>query len=237
LKGNLQVFDLISFYRKAAGVPSDGDYLWDIKSYEGLDHAARIRKIQGTSRERSALDLARAIVVTSANSLSWIQRSSTFARSMGLLAGISYVFGSVDTSLSGILFEKSSGATNYARFKITGEVSPVPFRLTHMIVSALGTAGVSGPFLASLTSSLKCMRKNCRSIATILQVFICNTPWESARLPRQYCEPFVKNDVKSEEIDLLYGRIAGEEESDRLIEKARSLDNIAAMPAWWRAWW
>jgi phosphatidylinositol kinase/protein kinase (PI-3 family) len=159
---------------------------------------------------------------------------------MGVLAAISYIFGSADTSLSGILFEKATGAVNYSRFKVTGRVDPVPFRLTRMISCALGTAGVSGPFLTSLVECLKCMRRNKWGFGSVLEFFLGEEHDRTFQVPKQYLEPFVKQNKENGEMEAVYERIMGEEDIHkhclRLIDEATSVDNIAKMPGWWCPW-
>jgi phosphatidylinositol kinase/protein kinase (PI-3 family) len=213
-----------------------------MRKYDSLDHAGRVKAIQtGLKNDHDECDLARAILVTSANAMSWIHRSSTFANSVGVLAMISYVFGFVDTTLSGILIDKETGSLNYSRFTIGGRVSPVPFRLTRVIVAALGIAGVDGPFMTNMTAGLNCMRKHAKALALVLPMFFHKEPYDSPRLPRQYMEPFVRVSDVGDEIDEFYQRIIGEgdlgAETRALIEKATSKDNMAEMPGSWLPWW
>ena len=171
--------------------------------------------------------------------MSWIHKTSMFAKSMGVLSAVSYVFGEMDTSPSGILIDKVSGATTYTQCVATGERKPVPFRLTPSIVAAFGTCGVGGPFKQALTNSLEMTRKRAASLANILQFVVCKEPYEPRTIPKEYAR-FGSCERADGGIDEFYGRIIGKgtvgTHVQELISAATSMENMAKMPGRWMPW-
>ena len=241
LKGRLQLLSFIMLYNKSKGKTNvEADILSETHMFEILQEQARVNKIRKHAKSEEAKDLAKAILVTSSNAMTWIQRTSTFARSMDVLSAMSYIFGSFDTSLGALLFDKATGAATYMSFTLSGKAYPVPFRLTQMIVEALGTCGVDGPFAESLSDTLRCTRKNARPLANILQLAICNEPYEPSVIPNKYLTPFLQPEKEPQEIDEFYERIDYDgpvkQHVQMLIDKARSPELMAQMPARWMPW-
>ncbi|OHT04992.1 hypothetical protein TRFO_27375 [Tritrichomonas foetus] len=155
----------------------------EYKSFEYQRAQKRLKKMQISQYEST---LAKAIVVTSKNAMAWIQRTSMFAKSYGVLSAVSYIVGNVDTSPSAILFDKVSGAVTYTQFTVSGEALPIPFRLTKMIVGALGSSGVNGQFRLALESSIKRTRRFKSLIAPCLQFFVGEAPFDPIIVPQKY---------------------------------------------------
>lgn len=241
LKGRLQLLSFIVLYNKSKGKANvEAGLLAETRKFELLDEKSRVKEIGRYAKDEEVKDLAKAILVTSQDAMTWIQRTSTFARSMGVLSAMSYIFGLFDTSLGAILFDKATGAATYTNFTLSGKAHSVPFRMTQMIVEALGTCGVDGPFAETLSDTLHCTRKNAGPLANILQLAICNDPYEPSVVPDKYLSPFLTVTEERGEIDEVYDRIdfdgAVNERVRTLIDKARSPECMAQMPARWMAW-
>jgi hypothetical protein len=178
-------------------------------------------------------DLRAALLSTSRNVRSWIARSSAFARSMGSLSALAWVIGGVDTSPSGLLIDRTHGTVTSAKFFVLPQEQIVPFRLTPMVVAAFGSPGVDGTFRVALRNAIRPIRKWAMSLAPFLQFAVGDIgAW--AGMP-SIVDP--ENDM-----DLLYGRIAGKmEDLDKdvaaLIQKASDHKNYTRMPPQWSADW
>ena len=246
LKGYISLFDLISIYKQSKGQQAELEILNVSRKLDSMTQEQRERKIASLSSGESKYDLAKAIFVTSKNAMSWLQRTSTFAQSIGALSALSFIFGNVNGSPSDILFEKTTGATTFTAFSCTGKAQVVPFRLTPMLVAALGTCGVNGPFKLALSSYLESIRNRRRGLASTLQFVLEKQPFEKSFLPKEYISKYLSEDADNEmyndDIDMLYGRITGDgkpldEEISMLISKSQSLENLAKMPGAWVPWW
>jgi hypothetical protein len=242
LKGCLPLLELVTLYNKTQGRPMDSGLISTAQSYDSFAMPERIRRVASDVDDGTEQSLARAILVTSNGAMTYLRRTSNFARSMGHLSWISYLFGSMDTSLLAILIDKTTGSVTCSRFRITGARQPVPFRLTRMIVAAFGTCGVEGPFRTALTAGLKRIRRKARALASVLQFAVGKETYEPREIPKRYGEPFLEQEREDGEIDEVYERLVGEgmeleRHVDALVEQARSPENLAEMPTSWLPWW
>jgi hypothetical protein len=240
-KGSLSLLDLVTMYHESKGKTIDNEIYEHIQVYETLNTEQRLVWLQRKPTDHAHGDLAAAMLVTSRSAMSWIHRTSNFAKSSGVLAGVSYLIGDMDTSLTAILFEKNSGCVSYSRFTVTGPAPRVPFRLTRAIISAFGMCGVRGPFQTGLAGMLKVVRKRAPAIGPFLQFAACRGPYEPGVVPKSYCSPFVEDDRENQDIDLVYDRIRGSGDIDEqvasLIASAQLPTNLILMPPPWLAWW
>lgn len=242
LKGHISIFDLIALYKQNSGQNPELEVMNVTSKLESIDMEKRIRKIKSLTEGEARYTLARAIFVTSRNANSWLQRTSMFASTHGALSVLSYIFGSVNTSPSDILFEKYSGATTFTAFRATGESQKVPFRLTPMFKTALGTCGVNGPFRHTFLKYLRAIRHNKNGIAPILQFVLGKAPFSEVCLPRSYIAKFGREVPLNTDIEAFHSRISGKDqelgkEVDELIESAMDVKKLAEMPPSWIPWW
>ncbi|EAY09805.1 PIKK family atypical protein kinase [Trichomonas vaginalis G3] len=243
LKGHISILDLLILYKQNCGQNPELEILNITQKLDSLqEKEKKIRKIKHLTEGDNKFTLAKAIFVTSRNANSWLNRVSTFSASTGALSVLSYLFGSVNSGPSDILFEKSTGATTFTAFRVTGESQKVPFRLTPMFESALGTCGVNGPFRVSMMKYLKSIRHNANSLSPILQFVLGKTPFADPCLSKSYVGKYGAETHLNQDIELLNERIVGtgkdlDTEVDDLIKAATDMNNIAEMPSQWIPWW
>jgi len=242
LKGHLSVFDLISNYKQTLGENVDHKLMKQSQKYDKLDYQNRNNLINHYTKGPKRYDLAKAILVTSKNSSSWLKRSSMFSKSYGALSALGYLIGSPGTGSTDILFEKTTGSTTYTSFRCSGSTQEMPFRMTRMIISALGITGAKGPFKETFELSLRQVHKHRNALASVIQFAIGQPPFEQCLLPTQYLAKYSFQAESSSHIDALYSRMIGEnnkiqDEISFLVDKASAIDQLSKMPSSWIPWW
>ena len=242
LKGHIQLYNLVSMYNKSKEDVVEPNDLRMIDEYDYSSLKQKIKKIEEYQQEIDKNDLARAILVSSKNSMNWLNRTSEFSKSMGFLSSISYLFGSVDTSPSAILFDKVSGSVTFTKFAVSGNEEPVPFRMTKMIETTFGTCGYNGPFKETLQSSLNTIKNFSKALGMCLYFFVGKAPFLKTEIPSQLLSNFVAFNSGNPELDKLYQRISCgdnllEDLVDELIQNAKFIENQAQMPGYWLPWW
>ena len=136
-------------------------------------------------------DLRESLWLRSTNSEIWFSQINNFARSNGLMSIIGYIVGIGDRHPSNILVKKDTGNVVHIDFSDVFEKAnfrsyvheTVPFRLTRMIVRALGPSGFHGVFEFTAKKILSLLRKNKETILAFLDIFvqdpISDTLWYS----------------------------------------------------------
>lgn len=247
-KNQISLSEMVTLYRQSKQrirAPEE-ERISELKKaqYKDLSDKDRIAVLKQLSKEFDATELARALVVTSRDADAWAHRTSEFASSLGALSAVSYIVGTVNHSPRNFLIDKTTGAVTFSTFSGVEPKQPVPFRLTPMILKALGRYGVRGPFSRSYNLSMKEIRKRAKGLAPFLQFATSSPPFDPPQVPSKLMQGFGIDvvDTVSDELNELYDRILGmdvppDEELEALVARASSIENIAKMPAEWYPWW
>ena len=99
-------------------------------------------------------DLAKILWLKSEHSEAWLQRRSTYTRSLAVMSMVGYILGLGDRHPSNLMLDRKSGKILHIDFGDCFEVAMhrekfperVPFRLTRMLVNAMEVAGIEGNF-------------------------------------------------------------------------------------------
>lgn len=181
-------------------------------------------------------DLYRSILVTSKNSMNWINRSHKFSSSYGSFSAISYLFNGIDTSPHSIWFEKMTGKISCIFHLLKQGKQCVPFRLTKMFENALGPYSVEGPFFSSFIAMFSDLKNLKFTLAPVLQ-FVTNE-YTKPIFPSFYTRHLISEKLEtSETVEDLYSRISMSESLNSLINVAKNEDNIVQMKKSWIPWW
>jgi phosphatidylinositol kinase/protein kinase (PI-3 family) len=111
---------------------------------------------------------------------SWLKQTNTFAISTGMTSIVGYIIGLGDRHPSNMLIDQLSGSVIHIDFgdcfekaakrQLMPEV--VPFRLTRMMIRAMGASGVDGLFMHSLRNMSQLLRDNHRVLVMVLAIFV-----------------------------------------------------------------
>lgn len=127
-------------------------------------------------------DIAKVLWLRSRNSELWLDKRSTYARSLATTSMAGYLLGLGDRHPSNIMIERFTGRVLHIDFGDCFEVATkrekypekVPFRLTRMLVQALEPCGVQGYFQQTAEATMEVLRQQAsrESLMAMMEVFV-----------------------------------------------------------------
>jgi hypothetical protein len=183
----------------------------------------------------------------------WLRYQRNFSKTCAVTSMIGYIVGLGDRHCGNTLIEEGTGRVVHIDLGLCFEFAQqrefVPFRLTRMIVAALGPRGENGVFRRHCEETLMKVRQNRESILALLQIFQSRPLRDAAhlmRLQRTQTEQ-EKNSRKFSEIyDRMKKKVQGtefdqwikvEEQVSRLIQAATDKYNLCRMYTGWIPWY
>ena len=140
-------------------------------------------------------DLGRSFWVNAPAAEAWFAYRRTFSRSLAVMSMVGYLLGLGDRHPSNLMVRRHTGMVVHIDFGDCFEVAMrrpylperVPFRLTRMLVSALGPAGTQGTFLRSAQHVVRVLRVRKSTLLALLGAFVFDplVKWKSRRPPRR----------------------------------------------------
>lgn len=125
-------------------------------------------------------DLYKVLWFKSKSSESWLDRRTTYTRSLAAMSMVGYILGLGDRHPSNLMMDRITGKVIHIDFgdcfesAIMREKYPekVPFRLTRMLSYAMEVSGIEGSFRITSENVMKVLRENKDSLMAILEAFI-----------------------------------------------------------------
>ena len=140
-------------------------------------------------------DLERLLWLRAPTTEQWLKRRWQFTRSMAVMSMLGYVLGLGDRHPSNLLIHRLSGKLVHIDFGDCFEVrvcasgvclqlvlqvamrrdrfpEGVPFRLTRMLVNAMGASRLEGPFRMTCESVMRVLRDNQDPISAMMEAFV-----------------------------------------------------------------
>ncbi|MBE3050252.1 hypothetical protein IMZ48_48700 [Candidatus Bathyarchaeota archaeon] len=109
----------------------------------------------------------------------WFAARITYTRSCAVMSMVGTILGLGDRHGENVLLEESNGGIFHVDFNCLfdkgltfQQPEKVPFRLTHNMVTAMGTYGYEGPFRQCSELTLAILRQNEETLMSILEAFI-----------------------------------------------------------------
>ena len=190
-EGGETLYSMIKWNRRLKNVSSDSEYLY-LKKYIGnnltvdRDNTLKLTTIQKLELHRELCsissddDIREALWLRSPNSEMWLTQTTNFSRSNALMSIVGYIIGIGDRHPSNILVNKGSGNVVHIDFSDVFEKASlrlyvhetVPFRLTRMLVQALGPSGIKGIFEKTAQYVMSLIRRNKETLLAFLDIFI-----------------------------------------------------------------
>ncbi|KAG8833646.1 phosphatidylinositol kinase- protein kinase tor1 [Serendipita sp. 399] len=126
------------------------------------------------------LDLYKVLWLKSANSAAWLERRSTFTRSLAVNSMVGHILGLGDRHPSNVMIERNTGQVIHIDFGDCFEVAmhrekfpeKIPFRLTRMLTNAMEVSGIEGNFRTTAQISMQVLRDNKDSLMAVLEAFV-----------------------------------------------------------------
>lgn len=125
-------------------------------------------------------DIADFFWLKAPSSETWLKQVNTFSISTAMTSIVGYIVGLGDRHPSNLLIDKASGKVVHIDFGDCFERAAmrpflpevVPFRLTRMMVKAMGPTGVDGLFKTSFINMSNVLRDNKRVLVMVLAIFV-----------------------------------------------------------------
>lgn len=124
-------------------------------------------------------DLYKVLWLKSRSSESWLDRRTTYTRSLAVMSMVGYILGLGDRHPSNLMLDRITGKVIHIDFgdcfeaAILREKYPekVPFRLTRMLTYAMEVSGIEGSFRITCEHVMRVLRDNKESLMAILEAF------------------------------------------------------------------
>ena len=165
-------------------------------------------------------ELQKIIWLKSKNCESWLIRTTNYSRSLAVMSIVGYILGLGDRHLNNLLMSRKNGQITHIDFGDCFEVAmkrdkfpeKVPFRLTRMLVKALGITEIEGLFRITCEKMMSLLRNNRDSLIAILSAIIHN-PLISFRL-------MIPMIIKKQKNKKLIHNIENENKSNSVIDES-----------------
>jgi len=116
----------------------------------------------------------------SANSEIWLDRRTTFTKTLAMMSMVGYILGLGDRHPNNLMLNRNSGKVIHIDFGDCFEVAmlrekfaeKVPFRLTRMLVNAMEVCGIRGTFKCTCQNVMRVLRENKESIMAVLEALV-----------------------------------------------------------------
>ena len=150
------------------------------QSFDFLQTAHKYQIIETIFDSVPDTDIANVVWMKAKSAEEWMSQTTNFSISSAMMSVVGYIIGLGDRHPSNLLLDRNSGKLIHIDFgdcferaakrKFLPEV--VPFRLTRMIVKAMGITGTDGLFKESFINMSTLLRENKRLLVLILSVFV-----------------------------------------------------------------
>jgi FKBP12-rapamycin complex-associated protein len=148
--------------------------------YESLTLLQKVEVFEYALENTTGQDLYRVLWFKSNSSEHWLERRTTYTRSLAVNSMVGHVLGLGDRHPSNILLVRSSGKVVHIDFGDCFEIAmhrekypeKIPFRLTRMLTHAMEVSGVEGSFRNTCEITMRVLRDNKESLMAVLEAFV-----------------------------------------------------------------
>ena len=148
--------------------------------YETCNFLYKVEIFKESIKDLPGLELNNIIWIKSKNCETWLIRRTNYCRSLAVMSMVGYILGLGDRHPSNLMMSRKTGKIIHIDFGDCFEIAmkrdkfpeKVPFRLTRMLVKALGVCGVEGTYRIICEKVMELLRENKDSLLAILGSFI-----------------------------------------------------------------
>lgn len=173
---------LISEHRDAKKIPLNIEHWVMLQMAPDFDNLTLLQKIEVFTYALDSTkgqDLYKILWLKSRSSEAWLDRRTTYTRSLAVMSMVGYILGLGDRHPSNLMLDRITGKVVHIDFgdcfeaAILREKFPekVPFRLTRMLTFAMEVSGIEGSFRITCENVLRVLRDNKESLMAILEAF------------------------------------------------------------------
>ncbi|KAL7665224.1 Serine/threonine-protein kinase TOR [[Candida] zeylanoides] len=147
--------------------------------YDSLTLLQKVEVFTGALDNTRGQDLYKVLWLKSKSSEAWLDRRTTYTRSLAVMSMVGYILGLGDRHPSNLMLDRITGKVVHIDFgdcfeaAILREKYPekVPFRLTRMLNYAMEVSGIEGSFRITCEHVMRVLRANKESLMAILEAF------------------------------------------------------------------
>ena len=187
---------LISEERKTNNLIANIELNSIFQLYPKYDSGTLLSKVEAfkeVNRNMPGLELNNIIWTKSENCESWLVRRTNYSRSLSVMIVVGYILGLGDRYPINLMMDRQNGKIIHIDYGDCFEIAmkrnkfpeKVPFRLTRMLVKALGITKVEGTFRIISEKVMQLLRDNRDSLLAILNTLVYD-PFVSFRLMVPY---------------------------------------------------
>jgi serine/threonine-protein kinase mTOR len=175
--------NLIKEYRETRNILLNIEHRIMLQMAPDYDNLTLMQKVEVFSYamdNTTGKDLYRVLWLKSKSSESWLQRRTTYTRSLAVMSIVGYILGLGDRHPSNLMLDRITGKVIHIDFGDCFEVAMhrekyperVPFRLTRMLTFAMEVSNIDGSFKLSCEAVMRVIRANKESLMAVLEAFI-----------------------------------------------------------------
>ncbi|CEP63160.1 phosphatidylinositol kinase-related protein kinase TOR1 LALA0_S07e03752g [Lachancea lanzarotensis] len=234
---------LIREHREARKIPLNIEHRIMLQMAPDYDNLTLLQKIEVFTYaldNTRGQDLHKVLWLKSRSSEAWLERRTTYTRSLAVMSMVGYILGLGDRHPSNLMLDRITGKVIHIDFgdcfeaAILREKYPekVPFRLTRMLTYAMEVSGIEGSFRITCENVMRVLRDNKESLMAILEAFaydpLINWGFD---LPTQTIEEHTGTELSlANPSELLRkGTISAEEAARMEIRQKSEIRNARAM--------
>lgn len=173
---------LIREHRESRKIPLNIEHRIMLQMAPDYDNLTLLQKVEVFTYaldNTRGQDLYKVLWLKSRSSESWLERRTTYTRSLAVMSMVGYILGLGDRHPSNLMLDRITGKVVHIDFgdcfeaAILREKYPekVPFRLTKMLTYAMEVSGIEGSFRITCENVMRVLRDNKESLMAILEAF------------------------------------------------------------------
>lgn len=171
---------LVRGHRESRAIPPNLEYTLMLRmspSFENLPLIQKVEVFQEALNMTPGKDLYQVLWLRNTSSEAWLTHRTHYTRSLAVMSIVGYILGLGDRHPANLLLHRNSGNIVHVDFGDCFDVARlrdhyperVPFRLTRMLVVAMGIGNLEGNFRAACEIVMRVLRTHKDSIMTILE--------------------------------------------------------------------
>jgi len=149
-------------------------------NFTQLSLANNIEVFRNMFEKTKGEDLKKVLWLKSPSSEVWLERRTSYTRSLATMSMVGYILGLGDRHPSNIMLQRRTGKIVHIDFGDCFEVAmkreevpeKVPFRLTRMLIKVMEACSIEGAYRATCEDVMQVLRDNKDSLIAVLQVFV-----------------------------------------------------------------
>lgn len=148
--------------------------------YDNLTLLQKVEVFEYALDNTTGQDLYRVLWLKSRSSEAWLDRRTTYTRSLAVMSMTGYILGLGDRHPSNLMLDRFTGKMIHIDFGDCFEVAMhrekfperIPFRLTRMLTNAMEVSGIEGSFRITCEHVMRVLRDNKDSLMAVLEAFV-----------------------------------------------------------------